>query len=230
LAAVCRLDSTRPLVSTSHLARLGRRKANPKAHVDAIFGDFLETEIAQKFLDCDYLFLAADTMRVRLLFNAIIHQYLIPGVQIGSKVQVDRDTGEVLDVFSVVRPVKSESGCLLCNRLINSAKLQEESISPKDRKRQRYVEEPEVIAPSVVTLNAVGASQAANDFLFYMTGMRDAGTAAPYLRFRPRERAISLDEPAKSPDCTECGQVLKSRLARGQDTRLPVIDRSANAK
>ena len=28
----------------------------------------------QGFVDCDYLFLAADTMRARLLFNAVVHQ------------------------------------------------------------------------------------------------------------------------------------------------------------
>ena len=40
-------------------------------------------------MDCDYLFLAADTMRARLLFNAIVHQYLVPGVQVGAKVHED---------------------------------------------------------------------------------------------------------------------------------------------
>jgi hypothetical protein len=40
---------------------LGRRnilRANPTARVEAIFGDFLEEDIAAKFVDCDYLFLA----------------------------------------------------------------------------------------------------------------------------------------------------------------------------
>jgi len=109
------------------LARRNIRRANPSARVEAIFGDFLEAEIAAKVVDCDYLFLAADTTRARLLFNAIVHQYLIPGVQVGAKVRVDASSGDVLDAYTVVRPVTSESGCLLCNRLINSAKLQEEA-------------------------------------------------------------------------------------------------------
>lgn len=41
---------------------------------------------------CDYLFLAADSMRARLVFNALVHQYLIPGVQLGSKIRTG--TGE----------------------------------------------------------------------------------------------------------------------------------------
>jgi hypothetical protein len=84
-----------------------------RARVEAIFGDFLQADIAAKFVDCDYLFLAADTMRARLLFNAVVHQYLIPGVQVGAKVRVDPKSGEVLDAYSVVRPVTSDSGCLL---------------------------------------------------------------------------------------------------------------------
>lgn len=207
------------------LARRNILRANPKARVDAIFEDFLESSVATKFVDCDYLFLAADTMRARLLFNAIVHQYLIPGVQIGAKVQVDPANGDVLDVYSVVRPVTSESGCLLCNKLINSAKLQDESISDQERKRQRYVDEPEVVSPSVITLNATAASQAANDFMFYMTGLRDPTAPVTYMRLMPRERAVWFDEPRKSESCIECGCISKSRLARGDGRRLPVVER-----
>lgn len=206
------------------LARRNILRANPRARVDAIFGDLLEPEVAAKFVDCDYLFLAADTMRARLLFNAIVHQYLIPGVQVGAKVRVDASSGDVLDAYTVVRPVTSESGCLLCNRLINSAKLQEESISNEDRKRQRYIDEPEVIAPSVITLNAVAVSQAANDFLFYMTGLRDPAATPAYMRFQPRRRRVWFDEPRKSAECPECGNGPRSRLARGDARRLPVIE------
>jgi len=104
------------------MARPNILRANKNAQIEAIFGDFLEADIAERFIDCDYLFLAADTMRARLLFNAIVHQYLIPGVQVGAKVRVDPKSGEVLDAYCVVRPSTSEQGCLLCNRLINSAK------------------------------------------------------------------------------------------------------------
>lgn len=210
------------------LAKRNILQANPLARVTAIFGDFLEAEIAAKFTDCDYLFLAADTMRARLLFNAIVHQYLIPGVQVGAKVRVDPKSGEVLDAYSVVRPVTSESGCLLCNRLINSAKLQEESISEGERRQQRYIDEPEIVAPSVITLNATAAAQAANDFLFYITGLQDPQATKAYQRFQPQGRRVWLDEARKLPGCLECGRDARSRLARGDDRRLPVIERRSS--
>jgi ThiF family protein len=207
------------------LARRNILRANKNARIEAVFGDFLEADIAAKFIDCDYLFLAADTMRARLLFNAIVHQYLIPGVQVGAKVRIDPKSGEVLDAYSVVRPVTSDQGCLLCNRLINSAKLQDESISDAERKRQRYIDEPDIVAPSVITLNAVATSQAANDFLFYITGLQSPHVPGVYLRIQPQGRQVWFDDTRKLAGCPECGSGAKSRLARGDSRRLPVIQR-----
>ena len=167
---------------------------------------------------------AADTMRARLLFNAIVHQYLIPGVQIGAKV-ISNDTGAVHDVHAVARPVTPESGCLWCNGLINSTKLQEESLSDEERRAQRYVDDPEVVAPSVITLNALAAAQAANDFMFHMTGLAAEDATPDYMRFRPSRREVWWDEPRSSPDCIDCGQSERSRFARGNGQRLPVKHR-----
>jgi lantibiotic modifying enzyme len=80
--------------------------------------NILDPAAAAAVLDCDYIFLAADEMRARLLVNAMVHQYLIPGAQIGSKVSVD-DAGQLTDVFSVVRPLRPGLNCLWCNQLIN---------------------------------------------------------------------------------------------------------------
>ena len=49
-------------------------------------------------------------MPVRLLFNAVVHQYLIPGVQLGSKVLVKQETGEVLDAYGVSQPCPRIAG------------------------------------------------------------------------------------------------------------------------
>jgi hypothetical protein len=44
------------------LARRNILRANPRARIETIFGDFIEADIASKFIDCDYLFLAADAI------------------------------------------------------------------------------------------------------------------------------------------------------------------------
>lgn len=208
------------------LARRNIGRANPNATVEALATDFTEPNVTERLKDCDYIFLAADTMRARLLFNALVHQYLIPGTQVGAKIVVDKATGAVRDVYAVVRPVTPESGCLWCNRFINPAKLQEESLSERERHAQAYVDEPAVVAPSVMALNALASSQAANDFMFYTTGLAGENLTSDYMYFRPSNRAVSWDRPRADPACTECGRSAGSRFARGDGKRLPARSRS----
>ena len=70
---------------------------------------------------------------------------------------------EEINVSLRNRPVNPSSGCLWCNGLITREGLQREATTPSERQQQRYVDEPTVVAPSVITLNATVASQATND-------------------------------------------------------------------
>ena len=110
-----------------HMAERNIKRANPRAKVTALPRDFLDADVAEQFKDCDYLFLAADTMSARLLFNAIVNQYGIPGVQVGAKIPTD-ESGLVGDVFCVSRTVRPGHGCLWCNGLINASRLQDEAV------------------------------------------------------------------------------------------------------
>jgi hypothetical protein len=209
--------STRKVSIARRVALCG----NPNMLLEHIYGDFLDPKVVSRFKDCDYLFLAADSMQARLLFNAVVHQYLIPGVQVGSKVSVDAKTGAVLNVFSVVRPVSPGQGCLWCNGLISPHRLQEEALSNAERTDQRYVDEPEVIAPSVITLNSVAASHAANDYLFRVTSLRNQNTTDDYVYFEPMTRNVRFEQPRIDKACIECGLEPRSRRARGDGAPLP---------
>jgi hypothetical protein len=212
----CRIDCFQP-------GHGGQTQLNEPLHAgeganvgvfDGILADVSRDDVATRLRDCDHLFLAADTATARLVFNAIAHQFLIPGVQAGSKVPVDDDSGEVGDVFSVVRPVIPDSGCLWCAKLINPTRLAEEAQSPEERERHRYVDE--VPAPSVITLNAMGAGHAANEFLFSLTGLREPGWHERYFRYHPRACEVSMDSPLCDPECMECGLGPGTRRARGR--------------
>jgi len=197
-------------------------EANPACDFRAIADDFLNPEVAREFLACDYLFLAADSMSARLLYNAITQQYLIPGAQIGSKIEVDKTTGRVLRAFSVVRPVSHDGGCLWCNGLIPPGRLQLEATPEDQRKAQRYVDDPSVAVPSVITLNAVGASLATNEFLFVVTGLaQPSRAAADYFRVDALKGEVYRDEPSSDLACPECGRGPDSRRAKGDGADLP---------
>lgn len=204
-------------------ARLAR-EANANITVDRYFADVREPSIATRLVDCDYLFLAANSDQARLLFNAIVHQYLVPGAQVGAKVQVDPTRGRVLGVHSIVRTVFPGRGCLWCNQVISPARLADEAATPSQRRAQRYVDEPNVVAPSVITLNATAASMAANDFLFAVTGLTLPDARLDYCRVQPIERDVVFDQPRVDPACPECA--LEGRLGLGDlGRRLPTFFR-----
>ena len=211
------------------LASRNARRANPLGRVIPLFGDITDPDIASAFTTCDYIFLAADSMQSRLVFNALVHQYLIPGVQMGSKAPVDRRTGDLGDVFSVCRPVTPDGGCLRCNELISAWKLQEEIHTAEERRQQRYVDDDDVAAPSVITLNAITAAHAVNDFLFHITGLTHADASTDYRRFLARARDVRFDEPQAVPTCLDCGLTSMSRLARGDSVELPTKERYRSA-
>jgi len=160
-------------------------------------------------------------MQARLLFNCVVHQYFIPGAQLGAKVSVARKTGQIERVFSVVRPISPGQNCLWCNGLIAADKLQEEALSDEERQAQRYVDEPDLPAPSVITLNAVAAAHAVNDYLMRVTGLRSEKATEDYVYFEPQDGAVRYDVPRKDPSCHECGSASGSRYGRGDASELP---------
>ncbi len=199
------------------------RKANSRARVWPFQTDMEDAAALEAIKGCDYVFLAADSHRARLLFNALVHQFLIPGVQLGSRVRSDAASGAVEHVHTVVRWVLPDRGCLVCNQAINAARLQEESISATMLARQKYTDDPDVAAPSVITLNAMAAAQAANDFLFYMTGLARPDAFDGYVRSHPLSRRLEMLAPRKDTACPDCGVAHESRFARGDGTALPLV-------
>jgi hypothetical protein len=221
------------------LRSLGERAAKPKVDlagrlareaargivVEPIFEDVREPAVTARLIDCDYLFLAANSDQARLLFNAICQQYLIPGVQLGAKVRTDPADGRVTSVHSIARSIMPGRGCLWCNGLISPTRMAEESASPGQRRVQRYVDDANVEAPSVITLNATAAAIAANDFLFSMTGLTELDAPTDWARVRPTERGIDFHGPSLDATCPECS--LGGRLGRGDGgSRLPTFYRA----
>ena len=196
------------------------RRANRTARIDAMAKNFLHEDVAAHFKDCDFLFLAADTMGARLLFNAIVHQYGIPGIQVGAKIPVTED-GTVGNVFCVSRMVTPEQGCLWCNGLINPGRLQDEAVPEVTKRGYSYVDDAGVVAPSVVTMNAIACAHAADDFLFHMTGLKYDDAETGWFRWNSRRAVAGYDMPRRGVACAECSQTADSRFGMGDKGALP---------
>jgi hypothetical protein len=195
-------------------------QGNSRAKIHLIVDDFAKESVAKKLTRCDFLFLAADSMRARLVFNALVHQYLIPGVQLGSKVRAGLD-GQILDVMSANRPVRPGRGCLWCNQLIDQELLAKEAKTDEERKAQAYgVDEPN---PSVISLNGISAAHAVNDFLLDYLNLRPAREDLYYEHFYCLKGKQSLVIPRMDNDCQECSPT-GLRHGRADSVSLPCIE------
>lgn len=199
--------------------------ANPRAKLETVRGDVVDDAAARQLLGCDFIFLAADTMLARNVVNQIACQYLVPTLQLGSKVVVDRKTGNVLDVFGVVRSLGTHAGYLQCNGLVDMSRLAEEAVATVEQRRnQRYVDEPGVEAPSVITLNAMTVGWAVKDFMHFATGLGRPDRGFRVLRSRPvtpGHPQLVVQEPHIDPDCHVCGVGARSVLSVGDAAELP---------
>jgi hypothetical protein len=214
-------------LSTSkvRLARRIARRANPHIRFSALATDVIEPKAAKELNDCDFVFLAADTHRARRLVNAVAYQYLVPVYDLGTRVEVDKDSGRVEEIRSNLRLTLPEKGCMRCNKLISGSKLQDELLSPTERERNRYVDE--IPAPSVITFNSLAASQATTDFLLMTVELMQPASHTDYLLFRQRlrrhEQVVALRNQAA---CRDCGTGPQSRRARGDGDDLPLPQRN----
>ena len=200
------------------VARRVFRTVSRQTEVIVIAEPIESSAAAAALLASDHVFLAADTATARLVVNAVAHQYLVPVTQIGAKVTVDKGSGEVLDVFAVARLVLPGRNCLWCNGLISPARLTEEATSAEQLERQRYVNDDGVHAPSVISLNSLGAGFAMNQWLMRLVGLSD-DASADWIQVDARTAEVTEDGTRQDSDCPYCGP---TRFARGDASRLPV--------
>jgi hypothetical protein len=206
-----------------HVAKRVARQANRHVRYTPLVGDITVMDTALALKDADFLFLCADSVQSRLVFNALVHQYLIPGMQVGSKVPVDKKSGDIGDIFAVSRPVLpfNMGGCLSCNELISPSKLQDEAISPEELRQKGYVDDPDVHAPSVITLNALACAHAANDFLLGFLGLFYEGCDERYFFEFCRKRRIDPVDRKALDSCLHCSSSKPSAYGRGDGASLP---------
>lgn len=218
IVGAVRRDARRRRKKVKVAARLARR-IDPSIRFEAIDGDIADPEVADLVSGADFIFLCTDSITSRLVANAIAQAYLVPMVQIGAK--VDRPNDRISSVYVAMRPSFPRQGCLDCAGMIDPVALQREGATEEERAAQNYLDLPDVVDPSVVTLNGVAASAATNLMLMYAVGMGQPGHLSHRL-FDARGGGWLALEPRQDSACLWCGSESASRFARGDSARLPV--------
>lgn len=204
------------------VARRVARQANPSIRYEAVVGNILDEKTAHQLVDVDFLFLATDSIQSRLVFNAIVHQYLIPGAQIGIKPLIDKHhrIDQIQVASRLIMPFPS-GGCLSCNNLIPASQLSLEGLTDYERRTQRYIDDDEVAEPSVITLNALSAARAANDLMMMFTGLYGDQVNLGHLMEFAESRELHYVKHRTDEQCLDCSGTSSSRRARGDRKQLP---------
>lgn len=217
-------DARRRRLKVDVLKRLVRG-VDPEIEVTAIAGDVTYAEDAALLLGCDYVFSATDTHFARFAVNAICHQYLVPGAQVGAKVVTD-DDGSVQLAYAMHRPIDLGGACLECGGAIDPDALRREQVSDVERRAQDYIDAPvagDVVDPSVITLNSVAVSMAMIDFQLSATGMFPSRTRLGQRVYHAPERALRDREVRSRPGCRWCDRHMDGgAFGRGDDHPLPL--------
>jgi molybdopterin/thiamine biosynthesis adenylyltransferase len=192
---------------------------DPTISFNAIDGDIADRWVAQRLLECDHLFLATDTATARLVANAIAQSFLMPLVQIGAKVDT-RDDGTIEQIYTAVRPVLPRRGCLVCAGLVDPMLLQREAATPEERDNQNYLGTPDIIDPSVTTLNAAAAASALNVFLMGTMSLAEDELAEHRVALM-RDGMTHVMKTDRQESCRWCGTGESSRYARADLELLP---------
>ena len=205
------------------VAKRVAKAANPRVRYHTIRGNIVDRDVAEQMRDADFVFLAADSIQARLIFNNLVHQFLIPGIQFGAKVRAMPETGDITEIYSVTRTVlpRAGGGCLSCNNWIPASRLADEAETQEQRQAQRYVDDDEVVAPSVITLNAMAAAQGSNDFLMMIYGLLSQGVGLESQRYLFSDRCLETFVPTNVPTCFVCSPHEKSVWAKGDKAILP---------
>jgi molybdopterin/thiamine biosynthesis adenylyltransferase len=201
-------------VASRHVGRI-----DPNIRVVEVDGDIADHDVATKLTECDFLFLATDTITSRLVANAIVQSHLIPAVQIGAKVDLRR-RGDIESIYVAVRPFWPGQGCLDCAGLIDPMALRDEENTDQERAAQNYLDSPEVIDPSVVSLNGMAASAAVNVMLMSAVGLADENLLRHRLLDAQTGDWLAL-QPIRKDTCLWCGESARSRYGLGDAAALP---------
>ncbi|WP_410580169.1 ThiF family adenylyltransferase [Amycolatopsis sp. lyj-108] len=198
----------------TELAARNARRANPGITL-TLLRERAESPVARTALaDCDWIFLAADTHAARHWVNEIVHEHLIPATQIGVKIPAD-EHGDIGQIHAVSRFLVPGHGCMWCNGLIDPTELAIDMHPENERERARYV--PGIIAPSVIGLNSLAASEAINHFMLAVTALHSDTLDHATVLHRPRTRDRDLQLPRQDPACAVCSRYSLARTLRAND-------------
>ncbi|WP_199484971.1 ThiF family adenylyltransferase [Actinomadura craniellae] len=187
----------------TELAVRNARRANPDIKLTTINERAEHPTAKDELALVDWIFLAADGPAARYTATEVGSRFLVPVTQMGVKIPVDPDSGDVGLIHVATRPLLPGRGCLWCSGFIDPTDLAVDLHPDRERQTARYV--AGVPAASVIGFNTIAAAEALNHFTLAATGLHDESNGPPaWILHRPRTNERDHILPRPRPDCDFC--------------------------
>lgn len=181
-------------IETSNLSRLvgatkadvGKNKAEVIArHLSATCGlqpttisdSAIKQDVLLALRDRHIIFICVDNDRTRSILNRFSHQYLIPTIDFGTRLDARERT--VTSAAGRVSVVGNDTTCLRCSHHLSSERIRAESMRDEERvelAKEGYVMGLDDPAPAVISINTVVAGLGVTSGLNMLVGLTGGPT------------------------------------------------------
>lgn len=179
-------------------------KAIAAVSVHAITKSAVGQSVLMELRDRDIIFLCVDNDRTRAILNRFAHQYLIPVIDIGTR--LDGRQGKITAAAGRVSVVGSGLVCLRCSHHISEERIRAESMPLEERRqleKEGYIMGIDEPAPAVVTINGVVASLGATAGMNIFVGL--TGKTQPVDQVYDATAGVVFPvTPLHEPGCDVC--------------------------
>jgi len=159
------------------------------------------------FRDRDLVFSCVDNDRTRALLNRFAHQYLVPVVDLGTR--LDARQGHITAAAGRVSILGYGFACLHCSNHISSERIRSESMPREERialQKEGYIMGIDEPAPAVVSLNTVIAGLGVTAGLNLFIGLT-GGTQPVDQIYDARSGSVFPVSPRHERGCDVCNDV-----------------------
>lgn len=140
-----------------------------KVEVDAVKSDIVKENVIADLIDADAIFGCTDNLSSRLILNDVSIQYYIPLIDIGCRINLNKDK-TIDQIVAKVQAVTPDHACLWCTGTLDGKIILQESLSDEEKKKlaqEGYYEGIEK-QPSIISLTTMAASIGINKLLGLM--------------------------------------------------------------
>jgi molybdopterin/thiamine biosynthesis adenylyltransferase len=181
--------------------------------VEAIHGSVVDASIAKRLTEADFLFCCTDSYGSRAILCQIAYQYLIPCIDVGVGVSVQKS--QVTHITGRVQMLTPGLSCLTCSRLLDADAVRRDLQSNFERATDPYFTGAHEPQPSIISINGCVVSLAVTMFLAAAIGIPGVARYQLYNAIQGTVRPV-IHVP--DPHCVVCS--LTGALGRGDEWPL----------